>query len=104
MSFRTSPIMILMFGRQGVSKLMEHLKPSAIVHCAAQPSHDLSALRPLDDFDVNAGGTLNMLDATYRHCRESPFVHLSTNKLYGAAPNEIPVVESGTRWDYADAQ
>src|SRR5262249_49666763 len=62
--------------RQGIGKLMEEVKPSAIVHCAAQPSHDLSALRSLDDFDVNTGGTVNILDATYRYCRDSPFVHL----------------------------
>jgi nucleoside-diphosphate-sugar epimerase len=78
------------------------LKPAAIVHCAAQPSHDLAASRPFDDFDVNAAGTLNVLEAARQACPESPVVHMSTNKVYGAAPNEIPLVELNTRWDYSD--
>jgi CDP-paratose 2-epimerase len=57
---------------------------------------------PFDDFDTNAVGTLNLLEATRRFIPESPFVHLSTNKVYGDAPNEIPLVERETRWDYAD--
>jgi CDP-paratose 2-epimerase len=88
--------------RRGIDELVRQLKPSAIVHCAAQPSHDLAALRAFDDFDVNAGGTLNLLEATRQHCRDSPFVHMSTNKVYGDAPNEIALVETETRWDYAD--
>jgi CDP-paratose 2-epimerase len=77
-------------------------KPDLIVHAAAQPSHDLAAKRPFDDFEVNALGTLNMLEAARAHCPESPFVFLSTNKVYGDAPNEIDLVELDTRWDYAD--
>jgi CDP-paratose 2-epimerase len=72
------------------------------VHCAAQPSHDLAASRPFEDFDVNAGGTLNLLEPVRRYCPESPFVHMSTNKVYGDAPNRIALVEKETRWDYAD--
>ena len=72
-----------------------------IVHAAAQPSHDLAASRPFDDFDVNAGGTLNLLEATRRHRPEATFVFMSTNKVYGDAPNELPLVELETRWDYA---
>ncbi|OGP20968.1 MAG: NAD-dependent epimerase [Deltaproteobacteria bacterium GWA2_55_10] len=78
------------------------LKPDAIVHAAAQPSHDLAASRPFDDFDINAGGTLNLLEAARRACPEAPFVLLSTNKVYGDAPNEIELVENDTRYDYAD--
>jgi CDP-paratose 2-epimerase len=78
------------------------LRPSAIVHCAAQPSHDLAASRPFEDFDVNAVGTLNLLEAARRYCLESPFVHMSTNKVYGDAPNEIALIELETRWEYAD--
>jgi CDP-paratose 2-epimerase len=85
-----------------VLDLVAHLKPAAIVHTAAQPSHDLAATRPFDDFDVNAGGTLNLLEAARRHCPESPFVHMSTNKVYGDAPNRIEMVELASRWDYAD--
>jgi len=73
----------------------------AIIHCAAQPSHDLSRQRPVDDFDVNAVGTVNLLEATRRFCPEAPFVYMSTNKVYGDAPNELPLVELETRWDYA---
>src|SRR6185295_11072133 len=78
-------------------------QPDAIIHCAAQPSHDLAKDRPFDDFEVNAGGTLNLLEAARQHCPETPFVFLSTNKVYGDAPNEIPLVELETRYDYANA-
>jgi len=73
-----------------------------IVHCAAQPSHDLAARMPFEDFDVNAGGTLNLLEGLRRHQPEAVFVLMSTNKVYGDAPNELPLVELATRWDYAD--
>jgi CDP-paratose 2-epimerase len=88
--------------RSAVVSLVDHLRPSAIIHTAAQPSHDLAATRPFDDFDVNANGTLNMLEATRRSCADSPFVHLSTNKVYGDAPNRIALRETATRWDYDD--
>lgn len=88
--------------RAGIDVLVKSQKPDAIVHCAAQPSHDLAAARPFDDFDVNAGGTLNLLEAARRHVPEVPFVHMSTNKVYGDAPNEIALVEHATRWSYAD--
>jgi CDP-paratose 2-epimerase len=89
--------------REGVIGLVAELRPTAIVHTAAQPSHDRAAAIPFDDFDTNAVGTLNLLEAARRSCPESPFVHMSTNKVYGDAPNEIPLVELETRWDYADA-
>jgi CDP-paratose 2-epimerase len=72
-----------------------------VVHCAAQPSHDLAARRPYDDFDVNAGGTLNVLETTRRLSPEAVFVFMSTNKVYGDAPNELPLKELSLRWDYA---
>ncbi len=90
--------------RSGVSELVAEIRPEAIVHTAAQPSHDLAATRPFDDFDVNAGGTLNLLEAVRRHAPEAPFVHLSTNKVYGDGPNQLPLIERETRWDYADAE
>ncbi len=90
--------------RPEVLKLMETLKPAVIIHTAAQPSHDLSARIPFDDFDVNAGGTLNMLEAARRACPESPFIHMSTNKVYGDRPNLIQLKELETRWDYADLE
>ena len=89
--------------RPGVLALVAELRPDVIVHTAAQPSHDRAAAIPFDDFDTNAGGTLNLLEAARRACPESPFVHMSTNKVYGDAPNEIPLVERETRWDYAEA-
>ena len=88
--------------RTGVEKLVATLRPALVVHAAAQPSHDLAASRPFDDFDVNAAGTLNLLEAVRRHARDAIFVYLSTNKVYGDAPNEIALVEKKTRWDYAD--
>jgi len=88
--------------RARVDDAVSRIRPSAIVHAAAQPSHDLAATRPLDDFDVNAGGTLNLLEAARRHCPEAPFAHMSTNKVYGDAPNYLPLRELETRWDYAD--
>jgi CDP-paratose 2-epimerase len=88
--------------RSRIDELVNQVRPSAIVHCAAQPSHDLAASRPFDDFDVNAVGTLNLLEAARRYCAESPFVHMSTNKVYGDAPNEISLTELDTRLDYAD--
>jgi CDP-paratose 2-epimerase len=90
--------------RNAVLKLIEALKPVVIIHTAAQPSHDLAASIPFDDFDVNAGGTLNLLEAARRHCPESPFIHMSTNKVYGDRPNTIALKELDRRWDYADSQ
>ncbi len=78
------------------------LRPTHIVHTAAQPSHDLAASRPFDDFDTNAVGTLNLLEATRLHAPNASFVHMSTNKVYGDRPNTLPLVELPTRWDYAD--
>ena len=88
--------------RASVVRLVTRLKPQAIIHTAAQPSHDLAASRPWDDFDVNAVGTLNLLESTRRACPESPFVHMSTNKVYGDAPNRLPLSELETRWEYAE--
>ena len=88
--------------REGVARLAREVRPELVVHCAAQPSHDLAAGRPFDDFDVNAVGTLNLLEAARASCPESPFVFLSTNKVYGNVPNELELVELETRYDYAD--
>jgi len=86
--------------RYNVMSLMTDLRPDVIVHAAAQPSHDLSAKFPLDDFDVNACGTINLLEAARLNCPETPFVFMSTNKVYGDGPNRIPMWEAETRWDY----
>jgi CDP-paratose 2-epimerase len=88
--------------RAGVGRTVAEIKPAMIVHAAAQPSHDLAASRPFDDFDVNAVGTMNMLEATRKHAPASVFVHMSTNKVYGDKPNTIALRELPTRWDYDD--
>jgi CDP-paratose 2-epimerase len=90
--------------RTGVLTIVAEINPTAIVHTAAQPSHDLAASRPFDDFDVNAVGTLNLLEAARRSCPEAPFVHMSTNKVYGDAPNRLNLIEKDTRWDYGDSE
>jgi CDP-paratose 2-epimerase len=89
--------------RTGVLDLVKTIRPDVIVHTAAQPSHDRAAAIPFDDFDTNAVGTLNLLEAARQACPESPFVHMSTNKVYGDAPNSIALRELESRWDFADA-
>ena len=88
--------------RERILALFGEIRPSLIVHCAAQPSHDRAAAIPFLDFEVNAVGTLNLLEAARQSCPESPFVFMSTNKVYGDRPNEIRLKELDTRWDYAD--
>ena len=90
--------------RQGVLNLMEEIRPDAIIHTAAQPSHDRAAAIPFADFDTNAVGTLNLVEAVRQFCPESPFVHMSTNKVYGDRPNTISLKELETRWDYDDPE
>lgn len=90
--------------RREVLDLIKNIKPHAIVHTAAQPSHDKAASIPFDDFDVNAVGTLNLIEACRQFCPESPFVHMSTNKVYGDGPNYIKIKELDTRWEYDDSE
>jgi CDP-paratose 2-epimerase len=87
--------------REGVMALFRRERPELVIHCAAQPSHDKAKEIPLIDFDVNAGGTLNLLEAMRQNVPQAVFVHMSTNKVYGDAPNELPLAESETRYDYA---
>jgi CDP-paratose 2-epimerase len=88
--------------REAVLQLIKELRPGLIIHAAAQPSHDRAASIPFIDFEVNASGTLNLLEAARRACPESPFIHMSTNKVYGDGPNRLPLAELETRWDYSD--
>ena len=88
--------------RQKILGLMKEIKPDGIIHTAAQPSHDKAATIPYEDFDINAVGTLNLLEAARRCCPEAPFIHMSTNKVYGDLPNTIALDELDTRWDFAD--
>jgi CDP-paratose 2-epimerase len=73
-----------------------------IIHCAAQPSHDKARQIPILDFEVNALGTMNLLEATRQHSPDAVFIHMSTNKVYGDAPNEYELIETPTRYDYAN--
>lgn len=86
---------------QAVADLVAQVRPNAVVHAAAQPSHDRAASIPLVDFQVNALGTLNLLEAFRSSAPEAPFVFLSTNKVYGDMPNTLPAVQEETRWDFA---
>lgn len=87
--------------REALSSLFRENNFDAIIHCAAQPSHDKARDIPLVDFDVNAGGTINLLEATRQFCPEAVFIQMSTNKVYGDAPNEVPLVELEKRYEYA---
>jgi len=87
--------------REALFALFREQRFDLIVHCAAQPSHDKAKDIPLQDFEVNALGTVNLLEATRQFCPEAVFVHMSTNKVYGDAPNELPLEETETRYDYA---
>jgi CDP-paratose 2-epimerase len=90
--------------RASVLQLVSDTRPAVIVHTASQPSHDRAADIAFDDFDTNAVGTLNLLEASRRYTPESPFIHMSTNKVYGDRPNNLALVESETRWDFADPE
>ncbi|MBU4198348.1 MAG: NAD-dependent epimerase/dehydratase family protein [Verrucomicrobia bacterium] len=88
--------------RKGILDLVRTIRPDVVIHAAAQPSHDRAAAIPFDDFDTNAVGTLNLLEAARQSCPQSPFIHMSTNKVYGDRPNAISLKELETRWDYDD--
>jgi CDP-paratose 2-epimerase len=86
---------------QAIERVFSRYGPSIsiVIHTAAQPSHDWAAREPIIDFTVNANGTLNLLDATRRHCPEAVFIFCSTNKVYGDTPNRLPLEEHETRWE-----
>lgn len=90
--------------REAILDLFQKERFDLIVHCAAQPSHDKAKEIPFLDFEVNAMGTLNLLEATRQSNRDAVFIFMSTNKVYGDAPNELPLKECATRWDYARAE
>ena len=88
---------------EGVERLFHRFGSdiAAVVHTAAQPSHDWAAREPQTDFGVNAIGTLNLLEATRKHCPDAVFVFTSTNKVYGDTPNRLPLIEMDKRWEIA---
>lgn len=75
---------------------------AAVIHTAAQPSHDWAARDPQTDFSINANGTLNLLEAARELCPEAPFVFVSTNKVYGDTPNRLPLRELPLRWEITE--
>ena len=90
--------------RERLFDLFREHRFDMILHCAAQPSHDKARDVPLLDFEVNALGTMYLLEATRQHCPDAVFLFMSTNKVYGEAPNEKPLRELETRYDYASAE
>lgn len=86
---------------EAVNKLFAELREdlALVIHAAAQPSHDWAAKEPFTDFNVNAVGTLNMLEATRRNAPSAAFIFMSTNKVYGDTPNSLPLVEKDSRWE-----
>jgi CDP-paratose 2-epimerase len=90
--------------REGIHSLVKTVKPDIIIHTAAQPSHDHAASIPFDDFDTNAVGTLNLIEANRLVDPGTPFIHMSTNKVYGDGPNRISLKELETRWEYDDPE
>jgi CDP-paratose 2-epimerase len=99
---RFTPTALDIRDRDGVMTLFQNYRFDIIIHCAAQPSHDKAADIAMVDFEVNALGTVNLLEATRLHCRDATFMFMSTNKVYGDAPNEKPLRELETRFDFAD--
>ena len=86
---------------QSLEKIFKIYKSniSLIIHCAAQPSHDYGKNYPKIDFDVNASGTLNLLELTRQFCPKSPFIFMSTNKVYGDNPNKLKIIEKKNRYE-----
>ena len=73
-----------------------------IIHSAAQPSHDWAKTKPFIDFNINALGTLNLLDLTKKYTKNAPFIFMSTNKVYGDTPNLLPLKELSSRWEISN--
>ncbi len=84
-----------------LSKIFKKYKKSikVIIHAAAQPSHDWAKNKPFVDFEINAAGTLNLLELTKLYCPDAPFIFMSTNKVYGDNPNKLPLIEKKNRWE-----
>jgi len=87
--------------KAAVEKIFKKYKKNIklIIHSAAQPSHDWAKIKPFVDFSVNATATLNLLQLTKKYSYDSPFIFLSTNKVYGDNPNYLPLKELKTRWE-----
>jgi CDP-paratose 2-epimerase len=89
--------------KESMENIFKKIAPDIIIHCAAQPSHDKAADIPLLDFNVNAFGTINLLESTRNFCkRDAVFINMSTNKVYGDGPNHLAISESEKRYDFSD--
>ena len=86
--------------RSKIDEIIKDIKPFCLIHATAQPSHDKAASIPHLDFEVNALGTLNLLEAIRNFTKDTIFIHLSTNKVYGDTPNKLDIVELETRWEF----
>ena len=86
---------------KGLEKIFKKYskKISVIIHCAAQPSHDYGKNYPFLDFNVNATGTLNLLELTKKYSPNAPFIFMSTNKVYGDNPNRVPLIKKKFRYE-----
>ena len=89
--------------KQEVYLLFEKIKFDVVIHTAAQPSHDKAASIPFDDFEINANGTLHLLESVRQTNKDCIFIHMSTNKVYGDKPNYIDLKELDTRYEYNDS-
>lgn len=87
--------------QEAITKLFREYRQDRVlvIHAAAQPSHDWAARDPHMDFTINANGTLNLLEATRDFVPQVPFIFISTNKVYGDRPNQLPLIEQETRWE-----
>lgn len=90
--------------KHDVDMIVSEFKPDVIIHCAAQPSHDLAAQIPFDDFSTNAIGTLNLLEATRKYASDAVFIYMSTNKVYGDNPNKISLMIDQDRYSPAEVR
>ena len=87
--------------KDAINDAFKKVSPDVVIHCAAQPSHDKAADIPILDFDVNARGTIILLEAFRNYCKkDAVFIHMSTNKVYGDGPNHVPLIELENRWEY----
>jgi len=99
---RYNHVHISITDRESVLSTLRDIEPDVIIHAAAQPSHDKAADIPFEDFNINAVGTLNILEAARRHAKNSTVIHVSTNKVYGDGPNRLDLKENDLRYDFSD--
>jgi CDP-paratose 2-epimerase len=81
------------------AEIFKSFVPDVIIHCAAQPSHDWSAKDPITDFNINALGTVLLLENCRMYCPEAVFIFVSTNKVYGDNPNKLQFTELKYRYE-----